>query len=189
MKTITKLLFVAVISSMMTACQTTNNTVDDFTYKVGDTVQALTNIHVDHKGMRIFSINYQSSILLPVCSQFTIDSIEEKAIKLTHQDIQYDYHWDKYTRKVRSLSKSFDTTFGDHCDTKKLDQLSKIDKDGLRQGKALIGMSKQGVIFAMGPPPIHANPSTQSDNWLYWRNRWGKRAIEFSSEGKVNKIR
>lgn len=189
MNNITKFLFVTTLSGMITSCQTTSNLTDDFTYKVGDTVEALTNIHVDHKGNRIYSINYQSSILLPVCSQFTIDAISENAVKLTHKEIEYDYQWDKYTRKVRSLSKSFDTSFGEQCDAKKLAKLSEIDKEGVRQGKALIGMSKQGVVFAMGPPPIHANPSAQSDNWLYWRNRWGKRGIEFSGEGKVNNIR
>jgi hypothetical protein len=50
-------------------------------------------------------------------------------------------------------------------------------------------MSKEGILFAMGRPPQHANPTLDSSSWLYWQNRFGKTAIEFDGKGKVSSIR
>lgn len=193
MKTITKLCSIGALVIATTACQTTSNTAEqeaELGYKQGDVVQALVNVHADSRRNRIYTLNYQLPTLIPVCSEFTIDSINQKVITLTHKEIQYSYQWDKHTRKAgQSLAESFNLFFGDKCDSKKISKLSKIDKSGVEQGKPLMGMSKAGVIFAMGYPPIHANPTTESDYWLYWRSRWGKRSVEFSDKGKVIKIK
>lgn len=193
MKVLYKLLAIGTLAAATTACQTTSNTAEQIAalgYKQGDVVQALVNIHPDSKGNRIDSLNYQLATVIPVCSKFTIDSVNRKNILLTYNDTQYRYLWNKHTRKAgQSLADNFKLFFGDKCDSKKIAKLGKIDKKGIEQGSALIGMSKAGVLFAMGQPPIHANPSTESNTWMYWRNRWGKRAVDFSEQGKVINVR
>ena len=193
MKAIYKLFSIGTLIITTTACQTTSDTAEQTAtlgYNKGDVVQALVNIHADSKHKRLYALNYQLPTLIPVCSEFTIDSAHSKAIKLTYKGTQYSYLWDGHTRKAgQSLADNFKLFFGDKCDSKKLNKLSKLDKSGVEQGKALIGMSKEGVIFAMGHPPIHANPNTESNYWLYWRNKWGKRSVEFSNDGKVIKIK
>ena len=190
MKLIYKLATIATLVAATTACQTTSKMNSDLGYNKGDVVQALVNIHVDSKGNRINTLNYQLANVVPVCSEFTIDSVGPKVIKLTANGAQYSYILNKHTSRAgQSLADNFNLFFGDKCDNKKISNLNKLDTKGIKQGKALLGMSKEGVLFAMGYPPIHANPTMENNNWLYWRNRFGKRAIEFSEQGKVIKIK
>src|SRR5436189_3601559 len=44
------------------------------------------------------------------------------------------------------------------------------------------GMSKKAVILAAGYPPEVATSSTKLDTWKYWRQRFGSRSEEHTSE-------
>ena len=70
-----------------------------------------------------------------------------------------------------------------------LSELSEIDQKGIHSGKALVGMSKKGVRIALGYPATHRTPSLGNNSWIYWRNRFGTKVIEFDTAGKVQKIR
>ena len=60
-----------------------------------------------------------------------------------------------------------------------LEAFSEIDRKGIADGKAYMGMSKDGVRIALGYPARHRTPSLDSSTWVYWRNRFGTRAINF----------
>lgn len=66
--------------------------------------------------------------------------------------------------------------------------LSKLDQQGVKQGKALKGMSKAGVMAALGYPAAHATPSLDADKWTYWRNRFRTMSVTFDASGKVTEI-
>ncbi len=70
-----------------------------------------------------------------------------------------------------------------------LGKLSVKDREGIKQGKALIGMTKKGVRVALGYPSRHRTPSLDSNTWVYWKNRRRTAAVEFGGNGKVKKIR
>ena len=70
-----------------------------------------------------------------------------------------------------------------------LKELSEIDRKGIAEGKAHVGMSKDGVRIALGYPAVHKTPSLNESTWIYWRNRWGTTAIDFDNKGKVKFIR
>jgi hypothetical protein len=70
-----------------------------------------------------------------------------------------------------------------------LDQLSEIDQKGIKSGEAFIGMSKAGVRIALGYPATHRTPSLENNSWVYWRDRWKTKVIEFDTAGKVSNIR
>lgn len=67
--------------------------------------------------------------------------------------------------------------------------LSKLDKKGVAEGKAIKGMTRKGVMAALGYPATHRTPSPDSDTWVYWTNRYGTVAIEFGSGDTVVNIR
>lgn len=69
-----------------------------------------------------------------------------------------------------------------------LDNLSEIDRKGIRAGKAYVGMSKDGVRIALGYPAVHRTPSLDSDTWTYWQNRHRRLLIHFDEDGKVTRI-
>ena len=66
--------------------------------------------------------------------------------------------------------------------------MSKIDQKGIKRGKPIVGMSKEGILLAMGRPPVHATAALEDDIWTYWVNRWAKNLLEFNEQGKLIKI-
>lgn len=191
MKILLKSLAITALLGTLSACQSTGQApAKPLNFKEGDKLQTLVNVHGDFTRKKLYAFNYQLADMIPVCSEVTVNSISEKNIVISYKGQQYNYTWDKYTKKAgQSLAENFDLYFGKSCDKAAMKKLSKLDQKGIKEGQAKVGMSKQGVIFAMGYPPIHATPSTKENYWLYWRNRFGKRGIQFSDKGKVKLIK
>lgn len=70
-----------------------------------------------------------------------------------------------------------------------LRDLSATDLKGIAEGRAQIGMTKRGIRIALGYPARHRTPSLEENNWTYWRNRFGTRAVVFDPKGEVIHIR
>lgn len=68
--------------------------------------------------------------------------------------------------------------------------LSDVDRQGIKAGKAMVGMSKQGVMIALGYPAANRTPSPDQNNaWTYWKGRYNTYAVEFDNSGNVISIR
>lgn len=155
----------------------------------GATMVATTNLHIDPTRKRLYAMNYQLPTVMPVCSEVTITDVSEKAIEFTYNGERYEYLWDKYTKGAgQSLSSNFTQYFGDRCDQDKIKTLSKVDQEGIAAGRPMLGMSKEGVLIAMGRPPIHANPDLTAATWTYWENKWGRKQLVFNEAGKIKQI-
>jgi len=68
------------------------------------------------------------------------------------------------------------------------ENLSDLDRQGIQAGKALVGMSKEGVKIALGYPAKHRTPSLDDNHWTYWRGRHDTYTVEFDADGKVTRI-
>ncbi len=68
------------------------------------------------------------------------------------------------------------------------DDLSEVDRQGIAAGKAQTGMSKQGVLVALGYPATHQTPSLDWNRWMYWKGRRGSYTVEFDHDGNVVRI-
>lgn len=66
-----------------------------------------------------------------------------------------------------------------------LDGFSEVDRKGIKSGKVYIGMTKNGVLTALGYPAKHRTPSLESNRWTYWRNRFVTMIVEFDGDGIV----
>ena len=66
---------------------------------------------------------------------------------------------------------------------------SAVDLKGIKKGKAFKGMTKKGVMTALGYPAAHETPSLDDNQWKYWRNRFRTVVVEFNSKGKVVNVR
>lgn len=190
MNNLTKVLTLTALVASINGCVSTpeKKVTNLLAYNVGDTVQATVNIHVEPKTNRIYSTNYQSNSFVPVCTEFKITSISTTQITLINQKTKYAYLLDEKTRQSKqSLRQKFEMNFAPQCNSRKLVLLNDTDKEGVKKGKPLIGMSKEGVIFAMGYPPEHATMH-DTNFWLYWRSGTAQSALAFSKEGKVYNI-
>lgn len=69
-----------------------------------------------------------------------------------------------------------------------LDHFSEHDRKGIKAGKVYIGMSKEGVLTALGYPARHRTPSLERDTWIYWRNRFMTMDVVFDDNARVISI-
>lgn len=151
-------------------------------------VYTLVNLHPDMERSRLYAVNYQLGNLMPLCTEVVLLKASKKVmvfkVKGTGQEFSYYYH--KAAREP--LMNHLTHFFGRECKTSKVKSLSAVDQKGIKQGVALKGMTREGVVFAMGIPPRHKTPSLDADSWKYWVNRFGTMQVKFDKKGLVSQI-
>jgi hypothetical protein len=70
-----------------------------------------------------------------------------------------------------------------------LQKFASLDRKGIKEGKALVGMTRDGVMTALGYPAAHRTPSLENTTWVYWTNRFRTLAVDFDDKGKVRDVR
>jgi len=149
------------------------------------------NLHADPSNNRLYSVNYQiPGNLLKWGTPVQILNISDREIVFRDLDnnLKYHYYIHRRTLRATTLKKHFNRVFTKNIKAlkAKVAHLSSIDKKGIEEGKVLLGMSKQGVIIAIGYPPEFATPNPMKSNkWHYWYNRWTQFYVLFGKNGKV----
>ena len=70
-----------------------------------------------------------------------------------------------------------------------LSGLSGKDLEGIKSGTVSEGMTKRGVMTALGYPAAHRTPKPDADSvWTYWRDRFKTVSVYFDSQGKVQRL-
>lgn len=69
-----------------------------------------------------------------------------------------------------------------------ISKLSATDQKGIKEGRAIIGMTRDGVMTALGYPAAHRTPDLKATRWIYWQNRFRTLAVDFGADGKVSSI-
>jgi hypothetical protein len=159
-------------------------------FKKGDRLQAIANLHPDMQRHVLHTMNYQLPGLIPVCSDLTIIKASKKGAVFEYNGQQFELAYDGFTKGAgKSFQEAVESMyFGKSCDKAKMEKLGKIDQEGIKSGQPKVGMTRDGVLFAMGRPPFHANPDLSSNSWRYWRNRFGQMVVNFGDDGKVVSI-
>jgi hypothetical protein len=164
----------------------------------GEIVYLKYNVHAFQKGSGYHSsyANWTDPgpghVLFPVNTAVRVSALGRwkagRGFLLTTVDdgkkISYEFHEqrmrmsiDEYTKLITSPKKV------------SLDGLSKKDREGIRLGKAMVGMTKKGVMMALGYPARHKTPSLEDGVYVYWQSRYKTLAVEFDSKGTVIRIR
>jgi hypothetical protein len=159
--------------------------------KKGDKLQAIANLHPDMQRKVLYTLNYQLPGLIPVCSEVTVIKAGKKAAVFAYNGQEFEIAYDGFTKGAGvTFQQAVESIyFGKACDKTKMQKLGKIDQDGIKSGQPKVGMTRDGVLFAMGRPPFHANPDLGASEWRYWRNRFSQMVISFGDDGKVTAIR
>lgn len=151
------------------------------------------NIHSQTKDGKTHKASYANytnpgagHVIVPAGSEITVTKKKRKAFYFTFdggKKVVFEYHQprmgmsiDEYIDKVTSAEPTA------------LKGLSTLDSKGVAEGKALIGMTRKGVMAALGYPATHRTPSLESTAWVYWTNRFGTVVIDFGSDGNVVKV-
>ena len=150
----------------------------------------ITNLHPDIENRRLYSTNYQLAYLIPICTEVEIKKISKKKMIFVDKSsgIEYQYLWHKKATPS-GLNANIEKHFGTECPQDEISGLSKVDQDGIKNGQPAMGMTRRGIILAMGYPPEHVTPNTDMGLWMYWRNKFARRSVRFDADGKVDEIR
>lgn len=156
--------------------------------EVGGTYYTLCNLHAEPTKQALVSINYIEGLMIPIGSEVTIDSINRKKMTFTDTKTGVLYNWSLTKHTPTSLAENLDQFFGPKSSVPDPESYSEKDTEGIRLGKVLVGMTKAGVLAAVGPPPEHATPSQTLPAWTYWKNKWARRIITFGTDDVVTDI-
>jgi len=154
------------------------------------------NIHTQTQDGKTYRANYENwtnpgtgHVIFPVN---TVVEIEYGRIgfyiieKSTGKKIDYEYN----DRGMGGMSvEDYVNTIITAKEPVSLRNLSDIDRKGITDGKAYVGMSKDGVRIALGYPAVNRTPSLSSNTWVFAKNRWTSTAITFDEKGRVKSIK
>lgn len=138
----------------------------------------LVNLHPDEERRQLYSVNYQQLGLIKRCEPVTIDASSKRGIQFTVKSTSRQYNYEFHDSMLGTPEDHLARIFGASCPELPAG-LNPLDMMGIDKGTVGEGMTKQGVILAIGYPPEHANPSQDSDQWTYWKNRWDRFIVKF----------
>lgn len=146
---------------------------------IGRDVLTQTVLHPDPKSARLYSINYQQGGVIPICTPVHVVALDDAHMTFTVGAVTYTYLF-RPEFMVEGISVHLGRYFGDTCD--RGDALSQADRDGIAAGRVAPGMTKTGVIKAIGYPPPHATGDLASPQWRYWKNRFDTFIVHFEGD-------
>ena len=153
------------------------------------------NIHVQSKDGVKGNASYanytnpgEGHVVIPPGTELTITDKSRKSFTFTYdtgqKTVKYEFH---QPRMAMSLDEYLDKITSKQPPS--LDGLSKLDRQGVAAGRALVGMSREGVMTALGYPATHKTPTLEASTWVFWKNRFGTLAVDFDDAGKVKEVR
>lgn len=145
---------------------------------LGSIVQLQVNLHYG-RNRKIYDTNYQQQLFLPRCTPVKIVKIFNKGLTFQIESGR-KFHWILERHIEGDRVEHASQFFVQECDP--LEGLSDIDQKGIFYGRPFEGMTKKGVLYAMGPPPNHRTPSLDWDEWIYWRNRYDMMVVRFEND-------
>lgn len=178
-------LLVAMLAVPMSAPMAKENGVE------GKTLYTQVNIWYEAaKGVnRSYSTFYHKGEIIPAGTKVTITEIGKKAIEFKDdKGIQYQLI---FVAKHHPGMKADDFAallFKAENPAPRIAKMSAEDREGIKQGKLVRGMSKDGCVMAFGYPPAFRTPSLDSDAWIYQDNKWSTAYTVHFEKGKLKDI-
>ena len=152
------------------------------------TVYTLTNLHPDEVKSRLYAVNYQQPGLIPRCTTVHLTRLRRKVLRFVVVESNREYEYLNHDAAAEPFNDHLLRFFGSQCDVADVERLSDADQEGIRNGEAAPGMTRQGVIYAIGYPPRHVNPSLETGDWTYWRHRFDRFIVQLDEDGVVTGI-
>jgi len=141
---------------------------------------------------KILSTNYHRGTILPVGTKVRVDEVKGKKIRFGDghgQEFEITF-MEKHSSRIVDLWAYFRRYFSrdNPLQGRPYEGFSKSERRNIKMGEIEVGMSKEAVLMAYGYPPAHRTPSLESDQWVYWINRFVNKTVVFQN-GRVLKWR
>ncbi|MCA8951204.1 MAG: hypothetical protein KDE27_16980 [Planctomycetes bacterium] len=132
--------------------------------------------------------NYRRGILLPINTEVALLSSRGDRIVV---EIHPDGRKLTIENVPRHTGGSLEDAFAQVLSSEPTDisGYSEEEQQAIEGGKAIVGMSKDAVLAAMGPPPQTGTLSLESNTWKYWDTRFTTFNVVFGEDGRVTNAR
>jgi len=155
----------------------------------GKTFYTAANIWYENP-KKILSTNYHRGTILPAGTKVTVDQVKGNKIRFVGgTGVEFEIEFvKKHSSDEVDIWAYFRRYFSADDPMRKggpYQQFSEKEKRSIKLGEIEVGMSKDAVLMAYGYPPAHRTPSLESDQWVYWLNRFVSRPVLFRN-GKVS---
>ena len=116
-------------------------------------------------------------------------SSEEQYIVFTlaGDDQEYKVYFVRRYHPRKNIDDYFKLMFSGQPLDERMSGFSEEEKEAVRGGYLVAGMSRDAVLISYGYPPEHKTTNLESDSWVYWINRFKKKFFHFIPEGKTIK--
>jgi hypothetical protein len=147
-----------------------------------------TNLHPDEVRARLYSVNFQQPGLIPAGTEVVFASLNEKQFSFIVKSTAKTYSYLNHKQSNEPFETHLLRFFGPSWAPARITALPALDQEGIRAGKPFVGMTRPGIILAMGWPPKLENPDLKAARWRYWRHRFDTLIVEFGADDKVVNI-
>lgn len=151
-------------------------------------VYTLVNLHPDEKRRVLYAVNYQQAGLIPLCSEVALLHLGRGELRFRVLETGREYEYVHHDAAAEPFPSHLLRFFGSACDAAEVRRLGERDQAGIAAGVVLQGMSKRGVILAIGYPPRHMTPDLDRNLWLYWKSRLDRFSVAFDANGNVVEV-
>ncbi len=126
-------------------------------------------------------------VIIPAGTKINITKKSRRGFYFTHdfssQEAYVEFHEPRMGMSVDAYIELITST-----SPVSLSEFTATDQKGIKEGRAAIGMTREGVMTALGYPAVHRTPSLEASRWIYWQNRFRTLAVDFGADGKVSSI-
>lgn len=175
---------ILILIVLASSCGGGNQAIRDPLINSSEPLFTMVNMRFDENKNSISSIGYQKFRLLKVCTPVTVNALFTRSIEFTVKDSgrRISFTLGKHTRLP--VQTHLNRLIGPTCPT--TDGLSTTDQEGIAEGKAVNGMTRDGVRLALGYPPEHKTSNLDNSTWIYWNSSFGQFQVKFGEDGLVN---
>lgn len=150
---------------------------------VGKTMYARSNLYLN--GDQLSAVNYRTGTLISIGTPIEVVEIRTQSVTARLADGGQNFVFVPYKTPNVPITDILTLFFSEQPLDEELAALPEDVKTKVEAGEVAPGMSKEAVMMAIGPPPLHANPKRDENVWRYWSNRFNTFEVEFDELGFV----
>ena len=134
---------------------------------------------------RMYSTGYQKGAMIPAGSEVTDVKRSSRKLEFVAGGTKYSMDFISKHNPGVTADQWIDRVLTPQDFGALTKGLSAAEIKAIKEGKVQNGMSKKAVLVSVGYPPETGTPSTDSDTWKFWRDRFRNYLVQFSG-GKVS---
>lgn len=123
------------------------------------------NLRANARGQMTSVQEWRGTEVVPICTPVQIDAVGAREIRFTGTQSGQRFRYILHRSTRLPVDDHVQRMFGSTCPAATLDQQ---DAMGIQDGVPLPGMTRAGVVMAVGYPPEHRTPTLAANEWVYW---------------------